>query len=160
MNPTSCLLYHGLHRILSSYWLAHFHLMKKSAKVQLYFGLGCGMMNFLPASRNPKNNWCLSHIYGVRYDEKDGGLSTCNPWTEQAGGWVQFCMKRLRTLKLFQIFSTEIKKSKTYSGWCPFKGLSNGTTLIQIQSGRTVPLMPCSHYIISHLHFRHPVIYI
>jgi hypothetical protein len=36
--------------------------------------------------------------------------------TEQAGGWVQFCMKRLRTLKLFQIFSTEIKKSKTYSG--------------------------------------------
>ncbi len=30
--------------------------------------------------------------------------------------WIQFCMKRLRTLKLFQIFSTEIKKSKTYSG--------------------------------------------
>ncbi len=28
--------------------------------------------------------------------------------------WFQFCMKRLRTLKLFQIFSTEIKKSKTY----------------------------------------------
>jgi hypothetical protein len=41
--------------------------------------------------------------------------------------------------KLFQIFSTEIKKSKTYSGWCPFKGLTNGTTLMQIQSGRTVP---------------------
>ncbi len=31
---------HGLHRILSSYWLAHFHLMKKSAKMQLYFGFG------------------------------------------------------------------------------------------------------------------------
>jgi hypothetical protein len=30
--------------MLSSYWLAHFHLMKKSAKVQLYFGSGCGMM--------------------------------------------------------------------------------------------------------------------
>jgi hypothetical protein len=43
-------------------------------------------------------------------------------------------------LKLFQIFSTEIQKSKTYSGKCPFKGLSNGTTLKQIQSGRTVPL--------------------
>jgi hypothetical protein len=38
-------------------------------------------------------------------------------------------MKRLRTWKLFQIFSTEIKKSKTYGGWCPFQGLSNGTTL-------------------------------
>jgi hypothetical protein len=39
MNPTSCLF-----GSRSSYWLAHFHLMKKSAKVQLYFGLGCGMM--------------------------------------------------------------------------------------------------------------------
>ena len=37
---------HGLHRMLSSYWLAHFHLMKKSAKVQLYFGSGYGMMKF------------------------------------------------------------------------------------------------------------------
>jgi hypothetical protein len=42
--------------MLSSYWLAHFHLMKKSAKMQLYFCLGYGTMNFLPASRNPKNN--------------------------------------------------------------------------------------------------------
>jgi hypothetical protein len=31
---------------MSSYWLAYFHLMKKSAKVQLYFGLGCVMMEF------------------------------------------------------------------------------------------------------------------
>jgi hypothetical protein len=49
-------------------------------------------------------------------------------------------MKQLRTLKLFQIFRTKIKNSKTYSGLCPFQGLSNGTTLMQIQSGRTVPL--------------------
>jgi hypothetical protein len=34
----------------------------------------------------------------------------------QAGGWVQFCMKRLRTLKLFQIFKSEIKKLRTNSG--------------------------------------------
>ncbi len=46
-------------------------------------------------------------------------------------------MKRLRTLKLFQTFRTKIKKQKTYSGLCPFQGLSNGTTL---QSGLTVPL--------------------
>ncbi len=32
--------------------------------------------------------------------------------------FINFCMKRLRTLKSFQIFKTEIKKSKTYSGWC------------------------------------------
>jgi hypothetical protein len=39
MNPTppAC-SNHGLYRILSSYWLAHFYLMKKSAKVLHYFG--------------------------------------------------------------------------------------------------------------------------
>ncbi len=43
----------------------------------------------------------------------------------------------------FEVFSNIqewIRKSKTYSGWCPFQGLSNGTTLMWIQSGRTVPL--------------------
>jgi hypothetical protein len=35
-----------LHRILSSYRLAHFYLMKKSAKVLHYFGLDCGMLKF------------------------------------------------------------------------------------------------------------------
>jgi hypothetical protein len=49
-------------------------------------------------------------------------------------------MERLRTLNSSQIFKIKIKKSKTYSGWCPFKGLSNDTTLRLIQSGRTVPL--------------------
>jgi hypothetical protein len=43
-------------------------------------------------------------------------------------------------LESFQIFKTEIKRSKTYSGWCPFQGISIGTTLVQIQFGRTVPL--------------------
>jgi hypothetical protein len=45
MNPTSY-VDHGLHGILSSYWLAHFYLMKKSAKVLLYFGFVCGMLEF------------------------------------------------------------------------------------------------------------------
>jgi hypothetical protein len=31
---------HGLHRILSSYWLVHFYLMKKSAKVHALFWFG------------------------------------------------------------------------------------------------------------------------
>jgi hypothetical protein len=35
-----------LHRILSSYRLVHFYLMKKSAKVLLYYGLDCGMLEF------------------------------------------------------------------------------------------------------------------
>ncbi len=45
---------HGLHRSLSSYWLAHFYLMKKSAKELLYFGLDCGMMKFLTFKPQPK----------------------------------------------------------------------------------------------------------
>ncbi len=50
-------------------------------------------------------------------------------------------MERLRTLNSYKIFKIKNKKLKTYSGWCPFKVLSNDTTLMQIQSGRTVPLM-------------------
>jgi hypothetical protein len=47
-------------------------------------------------------------------------------------------MKRFRTLNSYQIF--KIKNKKTYSGWCLFEDLSNGTTLMQVQSGWTVPL--------------------
>jgi hypothetical protein len=56
-------------------------------------------------------------------------------------------MKRLSTLKLFQIVRTEIKKSKTYSGRCPFQGLSIDIALMQIQSGRTVLLKGIAHEI-------------
>ncbi len=73
---------HGLHRILSSYWLAHCYLIKKSTKVALYYGVDCGMMD---AIRNPKKNWCLFCIYGIRFGKKDRGLSTCKLWSEQAG---------------------------------------------------------------------------
>ncbi len=36
----------GLYRILSSYWLARFNLMQKSAKVLHYFCLHCRMLEF------------------------------------------------------------------------------------------------------------------
>jgi hypothetical protein len=68
---------------------------------------------------------------------KDCDLSKCKPGSKQAGGWIHFCMKRLRTMNYYQIFKIKNKKLKTYSGWCPFQGLSNGTTLMQIQSGHT-----------------------
>jgi hypothetical protein len=38
IQPPAC-SDHGLHKILFSYWLAHFYLMKKSAKMLLYFSL-------------------------------------------------------------------------------------------------------------------------
>jgi hypothetical protein len=110
------------------------------------------------SSRNPKDNWCLSRIFGVRFGEKDHGLSTCKPWTEQAGGWINFCMEQLRTLNSYKIFKIKKKILKTYSCWWPFKVLSNDTTLMQIQSGRTVPchavFLPkeLQHCFYSHLH--------
>ncbi len=56
--------------------------------------------NFLLTSRNPKTNWCLSRIYGVRFGEKDRGLSTCKPWTEQAGGLEDFLHGAAQNLEL------------------------------------------------------------
>jgi hypothetical protein len=83
----ACLV-HGLHRMLSSYWLEHFHFMKKSAKVKLYFGSGCGMMKFFTCEPQSKEQLMpLPHLWNT---EKDRGLSTCKPWTEQAGGLEAF----------------------------------------------------------------------
>ncbi len=49
-------------------------------------------------------------------EKKIAACAPANREPNKQEDWIQFCMKRLRTLKLFQIFSTEIKKSKTYSG--------------------------------------------
>ncbi len=46
-------------------------------------------MEFFTYSRNPKNNWYLSRIFGARLGKKDRGLSTCKPWTEPAGGFLE-----------------------------------------------------------------------
>ncbi len=92
-------------------------------------------------SRNPKNNWCLSRIFVAWFGQKDCCLSKCEPWSKQVRRLDSFLHKTVRTLNSNQIFKIKNKKYKTYSGWCPFQGLSNGTTLMQIQSGRTVPLM-------------------
>ncbi len=82
-------------------------------------------------------------FHHIKVRQPIGRRILSKPWSEQAGGWIIFCKKRLRTLKSFQIFKTEIKKPKTLSGWCPFQGLPNGTTLMQILSGWTVPLNGC-----------------
>jgi len=42
---------------------------------------------------------------------------------KKTGDWIHFCMKWHRTLNSYQIFKNEIKKSKTFCGWCPFQGL-------------------------------------
>ncbi len=41
---------------------------------------------------------------------------------------------------LIKYWRSKIKNKKTSRIWCSFRGLSNGTTLMQIKYGRTVPL--------------------
>ncbi len=78
IQPPACSV-HGLHRILSSYWLAHFYFMKKPAKVLLYFGLDCGMMKFFTLKPQSKGQlMSLPHLWNT-FGEKDHGLSTCKP---------------------------------------------------------------------------------
>ncbi len=79
-------------------------------------------------SRNPKNICCLSCIFEARFSVKDSGLCTYKPRSEQAGGLEAFLYLAAQKSELF----SNIKKSKIYSGWCSFQGLSNCTTLMQI----------------------------
>ncbi len=100
---------HGLHRNLSSYWLAHFYLTKNLPKCCSILVWIAGCWNSLLRSHNPKNNWCLSRIFGARFGRKVCGLSTWKLWSKQAVGWIHFCMKRLRTLNSYQIFKIKTK---------------------------------------------------
>ncbi len=100
----------GLHRILTSYLLAHFYLMKKSAAL-IWFGLRD--VGILYSRAVIQDNWCLSRIFGARFGRKDCGLSTCKLWSTQAGGWILFFMKRLQTLNSYQIFKIKNQKPMT-----------------------------------------------
>ncbi len=138
IQPPACLV-HGLHRILSSYWLAHFYLMKRSAKVLLYFGLDCGMMKFFTLKSQSKGQLIsLPHLWSPVWRKRSWleHMQTVNRTSRRIGFNSAWSGSVLWSLK---IFKSEIKKL-TYRGWCPFKGLSNDTTRMQIQSGRTVPL--------------------
>jgi len=56
----------GLHRILSSYWLVNFYLMKKSTKVLLYFGLGYGMLDcFTQEPQSKEQLKSLPHFWST-----------------------------------------------------------------------------------------------
>ncbi len=90
----------------------HTFFMKKSAKVLLYFGLDCGMLEFFTTSHKPKNNWNPSRIFVARFSGKDHGFSICKPWSKQAWGWIHFCMKRFKTLYSYQIFKIKNIKIK------------------------------------------------
>ncbi len=84
----------GLYRILSS-WRTSICWKKLPKCCTILFGL----WNILHRSR-----------FGARFGGKDCSLCTYKPCSKQAGGWIHYCMKRLRTLKVF--FRNSILKLK------------------------------------------------
>ncbi len=75
-------------------------------------------------------------------------IQTVNCTSRRIGG--HFAWSGSELWSCFKYSRSKIKKLKTYSGWCPFKGLSNDTTLMQIQSDRTVPLRSSRPQSFSH----------
>ncbi len=66
---------HGLHRILSSYWLGTFIWWKNPPKCCSILVWIAGCWNSLLMSHNPKNHWFLFCIFGARFCGKCRGLS-------------------------------------------------------------------------------------
>ncbi len=133
MNPTSYLL--GSRFACAQPWSFPPNCALKMQEIhQLFFGLRLVSKEFQhPAiqTKIEEHFGRFFHQIKVRQPIERPVFYVCKPWSEQAGGWIHFCMKRLRTFKSVLIFKSEIKKSKTYGSWCPFQGLSsNGTTLM------------------------------
>jgi hypothetical protein len=100
IQPPAC-WDHGLYRILSSYWLAQFYLLKKSALgLQLhYFDLDCGMLLFFKYSTHElkSKEQLLTFWHFWSTVGKDHSCAQCpyKPWSEQAGGWILFVWSSL-----------------------------------------------------------------
>jgi hypothetical protein len=58
--------------------------MKKSAIVQLYFGVDCGMMKFFTYEPQSKEQLILSCIFGAQFGEKDR-MQTVNRRSRRIG---------------------------------------------------------------------------
>jgi hypothetical protein len=89
IQPPAC-SDHGLYKILFSYWLAHICLLKKSAKVMLYFALDCGMLKYSTHEPQSKEQLSTFRHFWARFGGKGCSLSPYKPWSEQAGVWINF----------------------------------------------------------------------
>ncbi len=95
--------------------------MQKSQ--QLFFGLRLVSRMFeenqQPAIQAKKEQPFGEFFQQIKVRQPIGRKYSIQTVIQQAGGWIHFCMKGLRNLKSFQIFKTEITKSKTYCSRCP-----------------------------------------
>ncbi len=104
--------------------------MKKSAKVLLYFVLDCRMLEFF-----------THELWSKEWFEHMQIVIQTSRWLDS------FLHEAAQSFALLS--NIQDQKLKTYSDSCPFQGLSNGTTLMQIQSGRTVPFGQSKHMLLG-----------
>jgi hypothetical protein len=52
---------------------------EKAAKMLLFFGLDCGMLEFFTHEPQSKEQLMSLSIFGARFSGKDSRLSTCKP---------------------------------------------------------------------------------
>ncbi len=115
IQPPAC-WDHGLFRILSSYWLSQFYLLKilqKWCSILVWIADCWFSPIILLTCRNPKNNCWLSHIFGARFGKKDCGLCTNNPWSQQRG-WLEafFVWSGSKLWSFFKYSKLKFKNTK------------------------------------------------
>jgi hypothetical protein len=113
MNPTSCLFGSRFVWAQTAIFPPN-RTPKMPESQQFFFGLR-RMSRIFEKFQHPASAalWRIFQQIKVRQPQYEERI-LYKPGSEQAGCWIHFCMKVLRTLKSFQIFKTEIKKSKTY----------------------------------------------
>jgi hypothetical protein len=123
MNPTSCLFGHGLH-VLKPLSFLPYRAPKMREKHQLFFGLRLVSKEFQQPTIQTKPNQKEKHFGGflnqIKVRQPIGRQDSMQTVIQTSRRLDSFCMERLRILNSFQIFKSEIKKSKTF----PFKAYS------------------------------------
>jgi hypothetical protein len=114
---------------------------KMPEKLQLFFGLRLVSRIFQHPAIQTKWSIPLAEFStnkSVLANRKKGFYTYRDPNKQEVGFIFVWSGSELWSLSNYS--KLKYKKSISYSGWCPFQGLSNGITLMQIQSGRSVPL--------------------
>jgi hypothetical protein len=102
----------------------------------------------IPTSRNRNQNGAVHwqifpSIKGTLANRKKGFYT--NRDTNKQGVGLTFVWGGSELCSLFKYSELKLKNQKpNLWDWCPFQGLSNGTTLMQILSGRTVTKFVCT----------------
>ncbi len=96
-NPLACSDY-GLY-VHKPWSFPMNHAPEMRERQQLFFGLRLVSENSIVQS-------LTVFFHQIKVRQTIGRKNSIQPWSEQAGVWIHFSLKWLRTLKLFQMFRT------------------------------------------------------